>query len=191
MKNLFFDKKNEDASVKKNSRNELGLWIESCIAGVLVGLIAINIMPTTTIIGESMSPTIKSRDSLIVNKLAYVKSEPSRGDVIVFGVNLKTKSREKKNLVKRVIGLPNEHLVIKDGAVYVDGAILKEPYLDSNYTEGNIDVVIQENNYFVMGDNRGASSDSRNALVGTIEEDNIEGKASLKYSSIKDIEIIK
>lgn len=191
MKKLFFTKEKKDVSSNENSRNEVALWIKSCVAGVLVGLIAINIMPTTTIVGESMCPTINSKDYLIVNKLAYIKSEPSRGDVIVFNTNLENENGEKKNLVKRIVGLPNEHLVIKDGSVYVNGDLIDEPYLNSNYTDGNVDILIQENQYFVMGDNREVSRDSRDTFIGTIKEDDIEGKASLKYSSINDIELVR
>ena len=120
--------------------------------------------------GNSMLPALSKGVQVTVDKKAYEKNEPQRGDIIAF------KDDKGITLIKRVIGLPGETLEIKDGKVYIDGAELEEPYLYEQETKTSVNTSwsISRNYIFVMGDNRGASADSRN--FGTVPIKSIIGK---------------
>ncbi len=129
--------------------------------------------------GESMSPNFESGDYLIVDELTYRLSEPQRGDVIVFRYPKDTSQK----FIKRVIGLPGETVDIKNGEVSItkDGQAqsIKESYLPNNLkTYGNVNVTIGADEFFVMGDNREYSSDSR--AWGVVPRKNIIGRALLR-----------
>ena len=137
--------------------------------------------------GLSMSPNFDNGDYLIVDELTYRLREPNRGEVIVF------RSPQDKNnyFIKRIIGLPEESIIIRDGDVIIfnndnpDGLMLSEDYIITK-TPGNISVDLKENQYFVLGDNRQASFDSRN--WGFLSEDNIIGLARLRLWPISSAE---
>lgn len=162
-------------------KEEIIDWIKTiCMAGAIAMAITLVAQPTV-VSGQSMYPTLENKDYLIVNKLSYNKDTPERGDVIVFKTELiDNKTNEKKNLVKRVIALPGEHLIIKDSNVYINGELLNEEYLSDVHTDGNIDIVVPDNQVFTMGDNREYSDDSRKSYIGTIELDDIVGKVALR-----------
>ena len=135
----------------------------------------------------SMLPTIEIGDHLFTNKMAYdLKvpftnttvwsfSEPAQGDVIVF----KYPKDESVLFVKRVIALPRQTLRVAGGLVYIDGKLLSENYLPSEirgFTEGEFEITVPDNMYFVMGDNRLNSSDSR--VWGFVPRENIKGRAT-------------
>ena len=126
--------------------------------------------------GTSMEPNLHDRQYVLVNKTAYwFGKEPQRGDVIVF----QAPDQPQYDRIKRVIGLPGEEIEVKkDGSVYIDGALIDEPYLPSpnpgSYTGT---WTVPEGEYFVIGDNRSVSYDSRSG--GTVPRGNIIGKAWL------------
>jgi signal peptidase I len=125
--------------------------------------------------GASMEPTFKSGDYLIINEIGYRFSDPGRGDVIVF----RPPQNTKQFYIKRIIGLPGEMVVIEKGKVWVgldesSLTILQEDYLDAT-TPGETRVILSQEEYFVLGDNRDGSSDSRS--WGALGRDNIIGKA--------------
>ncbi len=128
---------------------------------------------TCVVIGSSMEPTVFPQERLIVNKVAYKFALPSRGDIIVFH----PPSAMQLDYIKRVIALPGDIVEIKEGAVYVDGERLYEPYVRNipNYTLPARE--IPKNNYFVLGDNRNNSNDSHNGW--TIPRQSIIGKVWL------------
>jgi signal peptidase I len=136
----------------------------------------------TTIEGESMEPSFTNNDSVIIQKLSYYLHDPERYDVIVFPVKADSGDGEEEvNYIKRIIGLPGEIVQIKDGKVYINGNELD----GDNYSEEEIidpglvstPVKLAEDEYFVLGDNRNMSTDSRYQLVGMVKKDNIEGAA--------------
>ena len=90
-----------------------------------------------------------------------------------------------EDYVKRVIGLPNEEIKIDRGLIYINGQLLNEEYVDGLYTDGDIHMIIPEGFYFVMGDNREVSRDSRSAEVGVISRDHIHGKSVLRLYPFK------
>lgn len=125
----------------------------------------------------SMLPTLTEGDFVFVNKLAYRLGEPQRGDVIVF--RYPPDPENEPPYIKRVIGLPGDHLSIDQGQVYVNGELLQEPYLNEaiNWRDGAWQV--PEGALFVMGDNRNNSSDSRS--WGTVPLENVIGRAVIIY----------
>lgn len=123
----------------------------------------------------SMQPTLYAGNFVVVNKLAFRLGTPKRGDIIVFQF---PPNPAQDPYIKRVIGLPGEHLRIEDGKVYINGVRFSEPYLATNTKQGG-DWDIPLDSLFVMGDNRNNSSDSRS--WGMVPNEDIIGKAVLVY----------
>ena len=127
------------------------------------------------VLGHSMDPTLENDQFLVVNKLGYRLQEPERGDIIV----LRDPRSDERKLIKRVIGLSEEVLEIKEGQVLINGQPLDEPYVANpgRYTQEA--TPIPEGMYFVLGDNRNNSSDSHN--WGTLAREQVVGKAWVSY----------
>jgi len=123
--------------------------------------------------GDSMKPNYLDGELLLTEKVSYRLYQPERGDVIVF----KSPSRD-VDFIKRIIGIPGDQILIDDGFITVNGEKLKEPYI-SQPTQGNVELTISKDSFFVLGDNRGASSDSRS--FGEIKKSSIKGKAWVVY----------
>lgn len=123
----------------------------------------------------SMQPTLFAGDFVLVNKLAYRFGSPARGDVVVFKY---PPDPTQIPYIKRIIGLPGDHIHISDGKVYINGQLLLEPYLKVSTNRGG-DWTVPANSIFVMGDNRNNSSDSRS--WGFVPIENIIGKAEFIY----------
>src|SRR6202165_4247333 len=128
--------------------------------------------------GLSMFETLDDNDYLIANKIDYRLHAPQRGDIII----LRPPTDNSRDFIKRVIALPGEKLLIRDGVVYINGHKLDEPYLPEAWTtfnnypnDGTDGRVMRSNEYFVMGDNRNRSQDSR--IFGPISRDRIDGRA--------------
>ncbi len=138
--------------------------------------------------GSSMDPTFKNGDYLIIDEISYRFHEPERDDVVVF----RYPKDPKKFFIKRIIGLPGETLDIKDGLVTIYNPINKkeikmnEPYV-VNQSGGNTHFELREGEYFVMGDNRPASSDSR--YWGSVPRENIVGHALIRLLPLNKINL--
>lgn len=136
----------------------------------------------TNMIGSSMEPTLLAEDSLIVNKFSYHFTEPKRFDVIVF----KQSGREHSYYnIKRIYGLPGETIQIIDGNIYINGVMIEDIIISepmANYGLAEETITLEDNEYFVLGDNRNNSEDSRFASIGNIRKDEIIGKAFLRLS---------
>ena len=122
--------------------------------------------------GASMEPNFIDKEYVLVNRIAYLNKTPERGDAVL----LKFPGREEQKYIKRVIGLPGEKIKISNGKVYINDTILKEEYLpyDIN-TEPDMEETLRNNEYFVLGDNRDNSNDSR--IWGTCPKKNFIGRA--------------
>ena len=127
--------------------------------------------------GGSMVPALENGEFLLVNKLAYVAAQPSRGDVVVF----RSPAKPDEDLVKRIVGLPNETVEFRDGGLYLDGRRLDEGdyYAGITGSRTGRSLVVPEQAYFVLGDNRGQSIDSRS--FGIVPGASIVGQVWLVY----------
>jgi len=123
----------------------------------------------------SMQPTLFAGNFVVVNKLSYRFGEPSRGDIIVFRY---PPDPELDPYIKRVIGLPGEHVLVEDGKVYINGVRISEPYLKTQTQQGG-EWIVPQDGLFMMGDNRNNSSDSR--AWGMVPLENVIGKAFMVY----------
>lgn len=124
----------------------------------------------------SMIPTLRIHDHLLINKLSDDFSEPKRGDIVLFA----DPAGGDTPLIKRVIGLPNETLEFRNGDLYIDGNLVEEPYAKEESPPISFGPVeIPDNHYFVMGDNRGNSLDSR--AFGAVPEESLIGEALFRF----------
>jgi len=136
----------------------------------------------------SMEPTLNVRDRILVNKLSYRLHDVNRGDIVVFE-RPPNETGTVRDLVKRVIGLPGETVEGRDGQVFVDGAALPEPYLPDGVTTATFGPeVIPSRHYWVMGDNRGNSSDSR--VFKSIDKSRIIGRAFVRVWPLGDLGLL-
>ena len=141
--------------------------------------------------GESMMPTLNNGDNLWVDKLSYTFGDPKRFDVIIFNYN------EDTTYVKRIIGLPGETVRIdKDGKIYINEKLLVENYGKEKISANNLGrasqpVLLGKDEYFVLGDNRNNSSDSRWADVGNVQREDIVGKVVLRIYPFKALGFVK
>lgn len=167
------------AKQRSSTRNLLE-WVAVIVGAVLVALlIKTFVVQAFRIPSESMVPTLEIGDRVLVNKLSYDAHGLNRGDVVVFErpPGLPSGPDDPKDLIKRVIGLPGDTVVARDGSIYIDDQRLDEPYLPENIATYNLDVpvTIPEGEVWVMGDNRTNSEDSR--VFGPIDDDSIVGRA--------------
>lgn len=145
----------------------------------------------TEVIGPSMEPTLHNGDNLIVEKISYKFKDPERFDIIVFPYLY----AEKTYYIKRIIGMPGESVFIDDdGNIFIDGDKLIESYgkevIENPGSASNL-IILGENEYFVLGDNRNNSSDSRAVDVGLIKRENILGRAWLQIWPLNKMHFIK
>src|SRR5699024_3247023 len=154
-------------------KNEWLEWIKALIFAILLAFFLKTFVFATSIVeGESMEPTLQSGERVIFNKIIYIIGEPSRGDIVII-------EHPFKNYVKRVIGLPGETIRMKDHTLYIDDEKYEQSFIteEAKNNTGNFGpITIPEDSYFVMGDHRAISKDSRNGL-GFIDRDDIIGRS--------------
>jgi len=145
---------------------------------VFVLSIKLFVVDIVSVQGCSMYPTLnESHDKVILEKYKQFTDDYDRGDIVV----IKEKSVMDKIIIKRIIGLPNETIEIKNGHVYINGELLKEKYLDDDIqTYPNMKIAIPEDSIFVLGDNRENSRDSRD--IGAIKIEEVLGKAVYRFN---------
>lgn len=161
--------------------------IETVVIALSIFLIIyLFLMQPHQVNGHSMDPTFEDKEYLLTDKLTYRRREPNRGEIIVFhapeNAGCPTGGCD---FIKRVIGIPGDRIEIKEGKVYVNGEMIHEPYLTSEVEtqnglySNNRTILLREDEYFVMGDNRNHSSDSR--VWGPIKKDAIVGRVFFRY----------
>lgn len=153
-------------------------WVLQIAGVILAAYLCVACFGTrTTVVGQAMSDTLENGDQVLLNKIVYKISNPKADDVIVFLPNGNEKSHY---YVRRVIGIPGDRVQIKDGAVYINGELYNEKIEVAAMEETGIagdEIVLGEDEYFVLGDNRNNSEDSRYANIGNIKKEYIVGKA--------------
>lgn len=180
------EKYDDDTSIL----SEIFSYIKILIAAVILALIINHfIIINATIPTGSMTNTIMEGDHIIGFRLAYVFSEPERGDIVIFDYP----DDPSQKYVKRVIGLPGDIVEIRSenntANVYVNGKLLNEPYLKEPMTPQNFIFIVPSDSYFVLGDNRNDSKDSRFWKNTFVTKDAIHAKAIMKYLSNSKINI--
>lgn len=169
---------------RNNIWRESKEWLQAfLLAIVLFFLIRTFLFAPFIVDGESMAPTLHSGERLIVTKIVYLWGEPQRGDIVVFHAT------QTRDYIKRVIGLPGETVEIRDDRLYINGEEVPEPYLEEyrrktqeaglKLTEDYGPETVPEGAYFVLGDNRRNSQDSR--MIGMIPKDQIVGRADMVF----------
>lgn len=164
---------------------------------LVVVVIRVFIFDPVRVDGPSMNNTLIDGDIVILNKFEYRKKDPERYDIVVIKITDPTTNSEKK-IIKRVIGLPNEYIEIKDNKVYANGELLDSSFVSKDLNKSE-DFKLEDlglkkipgDSYLVLGDNRRDSFDSRYKEVGTIKRDQIVGKAAIRIWPINKIKIIK
>jgi signal peptidase I len=181
---------------------------EALILALIVFLIIQGSVRNFQVYGSSMAPTLDDGQYLLVNRLVYLKVDtgrlsrmipfwnveepsqrfaihpPQRGEVIVF----RSPRQPDQDFVKRVVGLPGEEIEVRNGAVYIDGSALEEPYLDRRDNSNRAPIKLGEGEYFMMGDNRGNSNDSR--TWGPLHVGNVRGKVWVVYWPFSALQVL-
>ena len=178
----------QDGDMKEEEHGKRGKAVRESVSFILY-LIVIVVLTflmiryvgqRTRVDGSSMENTLTNGDNLIVDKISYRFHDPERYDIIIFPY----KYEEDTYYIKRIIGLPGEHVRIDDsGNIYINGKVLKESYGREVIQDPGIardEITLGEDEYFVLGDNRNNSSDSRDPSVGIIQQKDIIGRAWLQ-----------
>ena len=172
--------KQKQKMTKSQVKREVMDWILIFeIAIVIAVLVNMFLIVNAVIPSASMETTIMTGDRIFGNRLAYKNHDPQRGDIVIF----RFPDDESQLFIKRVIGLPGETLEVRDGRVYIDGSSvpLDEPYIKVDPIGDYGPVTIPEDGYFMMGDNRNYSADSRFWVHPFVMKDKILGKAAFRY----------
>lgn len=174
--------------MSENIKAEILSWIKLIVTAFIIAYVLKTfIFQIAYVKGPSMQPTLYQGQVLIVSKISYRVGEPKRGEIVVINDKL-----ENKDLIKRVIGLPGETIEIKNGSVYIDGNLLSPDYTDiPTYENGFKKAKASDNQYFVLGDNRTESRDSRSDTLGFVKEKNIIGKAVFRIWPLNKMGILK
>jgi signal peptidase I len=172
---------------------EVFSWLKAIVIAVILAFVIRTYLFAPIIVdGESMMPTLQNHERTVLNKFGTDIDDIERFDVVVFHAT------EDKDYIKRVIGLPGDHIEYKNDNLYVNGEVYEEPYLDEYKQQipsepltwdFSLDQTVPENELFVMGDNRQNSLDSRE--IGTISIEQVVGKANFVYWPINEIKLIK
>jgi len=173
-----FSEDNEDSLIFSWLK-KLGILIFEVVKVVLISLaiilpIRLFLVQPFYVEGASMEPSFYQNEYLIIDEVSYRFNEPQRGEVIIF----KNPKDTRAYFIKRVIGLPGETMTIEKGRVYIGGELLEEPYIENFASDSHEAITLGDNEYFVMGDNRGNSLDSR--MLGPINKDYIIGRVWIR-----------
>lgn len=185
------DRQEEIEEEKPNVMRELlGMLVYVGIVLAITFLIITFVGQRTHVSGESMENTLDDGDQLIVDKLTYRFHDPERFDIIVFPFRYK----DNTYYIKRIIGLPGETVQIVDGEIYINGELLEESYGREVMQDAGLaaeSITLGDDEYFVLGDNRNYSSDSRDPSVALIHRKEIIGRAWLRIWPLNSFGILK
>ena len=177
--------------MNKKLKDILSTSLYLLIVLVMTFLVVTYVGQRTKVIGSSMSPTLADGDNLIVDKISYRFHDPERFDIVVFPFRY----ADKTYYIKRIIGLPGETVYIdEEGTIYIDGEVLNENFgkeVIQDPGRAYEPVKLGTDEYFVLGDNRNNSSDSRDPVVRNIHRDELIGKAWMRIYPFDQMCIIK
>jgi signal peptidase I len=175
-------------STEVSRGNGIGLWLRDIVISAAVSVLIITFLyQPVRVEGTSMLPRLEDHDRLFINKFVYRISSIHRGDVVVFHYP----RDPEKSYIKRVIALPGDRIVIDHGRVFLNGKALRENYVPEQYRDARsmAEMVVPEESYFMMGDHRSISSDSRE--FGPVDRDLIYGKAVFVYWPTRDAGVVE
>jgi signal peptidase I len=159
----------------------VGIWVVSVVAVIALAWLLIRVsIEKTTVVDASMEPTLAEGDKIIIDTLTYRLRAPKRNEIIVFRQG---DSEHSFYNIKRVIGLPGEKIRISQGVVYINGTVMEEfANVDPMILPGlaNYEIELGEDEYFVLGDSRNNSEDSRYATIGNVRRSEIVGRAWIR-----------
>lgn len=169
---------------------KLGFWARDLILAVVIALMVILFLyQPVKVEGTSMMPSLTDQERIFINKFVYRLGidDVQRGDTVVFWHG----GDPSKSYIKRVIGLPGDIIEVRAGVVHVNGVPLNEPYVPEEYRDGGSfgPATVEEGHYFVMGDHRSSSNDSRN--WGPVRRDDIYGKAVFVYWPLEKVGVVR
>ena len=177
--------------IKNEKLRSLAEWVLAAGLAFFVYLLLSNfVYATAEVSGPSMNPTLHHGDRVIINKLIYFFSEPQKGDIIAFPYPANPLDKH----VKRIIGSPGDLIEIHDNKFYINGEMLTDSAsVEELVSVGDVTYPINvgENEYFVLGDNRNNSKDSRSSSVGLIQRENIIGKIWVRFFPFNVIGFVK
>jgi len=180
-KGLHFGR--EKKKVNVSLIKEILIWIAEIIMVLAIAYVCVYFVGMrTTVLGQSMLPTLDAKEEVLVDRFIYKVSKPKVNDIVVFLPNGNEKSHY---YIKRVIAVPGDKVVIKDGIVYVNDEVFDEKVDVDIITEPGVageEFTLGEDEYFVLGDNRNNSEDSRYANIGNVKKQYIIGKAWFIFS---------
>ncbi|MGE7943077.1 signal peptidase I [Lysinibacillus xylanilyticus] len=178
-----------EEKIQGKQKSEFWEWVKAIAFALMLSFVIKQFLFTPVLVkGASMMPTLEDQDRVIVNKIGPTLQSYDRFDIVVIEMN------EETNYIKRIIGLPGDKIEYKDDQLYINGEKYNEPYLDQyknelkdtgtltyDFTlEQNLgETTVPEGHYFVLGDNRRVSNDSRNPEVGFISEEQIMGTTNI------------
>ncbi len=166
---------------------ELFTLLKALALAAIIALLIVQFVVQPTIVeGTSMEPGISSGERLLINKVVYRFYSPQRGDIIV----LKTRDEDRPEYLKRIIGLPEEEIEIKRGRTYIDGVLFDEPYTKEHMLGQFGPEVVPPGKYFVLGDNRNNSLDSRTPSLGFIHSGQISGRADIVFWPVPELRVL-
>lgn len=153
-------------------------WISECLLAFAIGCVLVYyFMTSLTCVGQAMEPTVESGAQVLVNRFIYSLASPKPGDVVVFKPNGNANAHY---YMRRVIGVPGDTVQIKEGFIYVNGELFETGTGNEQMDDPGVaqeEILLGKDEYFVLGDNRNASEDSRNADIGNVRKQDIYGLA--------------
>lgn len=171
---------------------EIFTWVGEIAIAILIALVLMYFVGyRASVVGQSMLGTLAEGDEVLVNRFVYKLTQPKANDVVVFLPNGNKKSHL---YIKRVIGVPGDKVQVKNGAVYVNGEMFEESVDVAAIEHPELaeeEIEVGEDEYFVLGDNRNNSEDSRYANIGNVKKEYIVGKAWFIISPLKDFGFVK
>ena len=191
-KKVYSDKQIEPEKIEQSKMKEIiGLVIYCIIVVVIMFFVIKFVGQRTIVIGDSMNPTLHENENLITDKITYRFKEPKRFDIIVFPYQYE----ENTYYIKRIIGLPGETVQVVDGYVYINGSRLESDIYGNELMDDPMaasrPITLGEDEYFVLGDNRNHSQDSRDPSVGEVKKDTIMGKAWVRIYPFDKMGVIR
>ena len=171
---------------------EIMTWVLECAIVIAIAYALVSSFGfRTTVVGNAMQDTLQSEEQIFVNRFVYMVRAPKQGDVVVFLPNGNEKSHY---YVRRVIACPGDTVQIKNGTVYVNGKVFDEKIEAASIEHAELaedEIEVGEDEFFVLGDNRNNSEDSRYANIGNVKKEYIVGKAWFIVSPLKDFGFVK